>query len=152
MRFYLDENVPSGTVQYLERKHSLHHIAFDDPFRGREDKFHHQQAKREKRILITLDEGFADREFSVNRHPGILILQVGKRRDYRMVNAILDKVLQRFKTAADFYETKIIASAIGYRRITREGEERGEWPEKVMVREEGVAYGEEPVLQEGARA
>jgi hypothetical protein len=35
-------------------------------------------------------------------------------------------------------EAKIIASTRGWRRITREGEERGEW--EVAVREEGIEY------------
>jgi hypothetical protein len=35
-------------------------------------------------------------------------------------------------------EAKIIASTTGWRRITREGEERGEW--EIAVREEGTEY------------
>jgi hypothetical protein len=35
-------------------------------------------------------------------------------------------------------EAKIIASTTGWRRITREGEERGEWG--VAVREEWIEY------------
>jgi hypothetical protein len=35
-------------------------------------------------------------------------------------------------------EAKIIASTTGWRRITKEGEERGEW--EVATREEGIEY------------
>jgi len=35
-------------------------------------------------------------------------------------------------------KAKSIASTTGWRRITREGEERGDW--EVTVREEGIVY------------
>lgn len=148
MRFYLDENVSAPNADYLKRKHNVRHAAIDYGYQGRDDRFHHQQAKMEGRILITLDEDFAEHEYSVNRHPGVIIVKTGRQRDYCKINAILDQVLRRFRTAADFYEAKIIASTTGWRRITREGEERGEW--EVAVREAGIEYGIVEAIEVGS--
>lgn len=133
MRFYADEQFDARSVTYLRRKHKVKHVIEFPPLRKRDDAFHHTQSKREKRILVTCDCGFADAKYPVNRHPGILIIAT-KPQDYRAINTILDQVLRLFRTAADFYEAKIIASTTGWRRITREGEGRGEW--EVTIREE----------------
>ena len=121
----------------MRRKHKVKHVTEFSLLRKRDDAFHHAQSRREKRILVTCDYGLADAKYPINRHPGVLIVAT-KPQDYRGINAILDQVLRRFRTAADFYETKIIASTTGWRRITREGEERGEW--EVAVREERMEY------------
>jgi hypothetical protein len=46
------------------------------------------------------------------------------------------------------YEAKIIASTTRWRRITREGEERGEW--EVAVREEGTEYSTVETVEVGS--
>jgi predicted nuclease of predicted toxin-antitoxin system len=138
MRFYADEQFPAGSVAYLRHKHGVRFVAEESELRRRDDAFHHQQAKREKRVLVTLDHGFTHWKYSVNRHPGMLIVKAPKSGGEHHVNQILDNALHQFPTAADFYEAKIIASTTGWRRITREGEERGEW--EVAVREEGTEY------------
>lgn len=101
----LDEDVLAPNADHLKRRHNVRHAAIDYGHQGRDDRFHHQQAKREGRILIT------------------------------------------FRTAADFYEAKIIASTTGWRRITREGEERGEW--EVVIREEGIEYSAVEAIEVG---
>jgi hypothetical protein len=45
-------------------------------------------------------------------------------------------------------KAKIIASTTGWRRITREGEEGGEW--EVALREEGVAYSAVEAVEVGS--
>ena len=56
MRFYLDEHLPLGEVsRRLRRKgHSCTH-AIQLGFRGRDDHFHYQFARAEKRVLLTQD-------------------------------------------------------------------------------------------------
>jgi predicted nuclease of predicted toxin-antitoxin system len=148
MRFYLDENVSAPNADYLKHRHNVRHAVIDYGHQGRDDRFHHQQAKWERRILITLDEDFAQHRYSANRHPGVIIIRTGRKRDYHKINAILDQVLRRFRTAADFYEAKIIASTTGWRRISREGEERGEW--EVAVREERNEYNTVEAVEVGS--
>ncbi len=138
MRFYADEQFPAGGVAHLRRKHGVRFVAEESELRRRDDAFHHQQAKRERRILVTLDHGLRRWKYSVNRHPGVLIVKAPKSGGVQLVNQILNNVLRQFPAAADFYETKIIASTTGWRRITREEEERGEW--EVAVREEWMEY------------
>ena len=89
----------------------------------------------------------AGAKYPVNRHPGVLIIAT-KPQDYRAINAILDQVLRRFRTAADFFEAKIIASTTGWRRITREGEERGEW--EVAIKEEWIEYSAVEAVEVGS--
>lgn len=137
MRFYADEQFDARSVAHLRRKHKVKHVIEFSSLRKRDDAFHHTQSKREKRILVTCDYGFGDAKYAVNRHPGVLIIAT-KPQDYRAINAILDQVLRHFRTAADFNEAKIIASTRGWRRITREGEDRGEW--EVAVRDEWIEY------------
>ena len=138
MRLYADEQFPAGNVAYLRRKHGVRFVAEDPELRRRDDAFHHQQAKREGRILVTQDHGFKHWKHSVNRHPGVLIVKSPKSGGEQLINQILNNVLRQFPTAADFYEAKIIASTTGWRRITKEGEERGE--REVATREEGIEY------------
>jgi predicted nuclease of predicted toxin-antitoxin system len=153
MRFYFDENMPEESAKHLaRRKHSVH-FASTYGYRTLDDAAHYALAKRKKRILVTMDQGYIDnRRFPLQRQWGIVILKVRREIDCQKVNAILDRVLRHFKTMTDFYETKIIASERGYRRITREGKEGGEWPEWVVLREEDVAYGEELPSQGAAQA
>jgi predicted nuclease of predicted toxin-antitoxin system len=61
MRFYLDEHMPLKEFSHrLRRKgHSSKHVVRLG-FRDRDDAFHYQFARAEKRILITQDMDFAD--------------------------------------------------------------------------------------------
>jgi hypothetical protein len=148
MRFYADEQFPAGSVAHLRHKHGVRFVAEESELRRRDDAFHHQQAKRERRVLVTLDHGFTHWKYSVNRHPGMLIVKAPKSGGEHHVNQILDNALHQFSTAADFYEAKIIASTAGWRRITREGEERGEW--EVAIKEEWIEYSAVEAVEVGS--
>ncbi|HID65337.1 MAG TPA: hypothetical protein EYP49_21680 [Anaerolineae bacterium] len=101
MRFYADEQFDARSVAHLRRKHKVKYVTEFSLLRKRDDAFHHAQSRREKRILVTCDHDLASAKYPVNRHPGVLIIAT-KPQDYRTINAILDQVLRRFRTAAEF--------------------------------------------------
>ena len=79
----LDEHMPLKEVpRYLQRKgHSSQH-AVSLGHVQRDDAFHYQFARAKKRILITRDDDFADpRKYPYRKHPGVIILAVGRSRD-----------------------------------------------------------------------
>lgn len=125
MRFYLDEHMPpEETSRYLQRKgHSSQH-AVSLGHVHRDDVFHYQFARTKKRILITRDEDLADpRKYPYRKHPGVIILAVGRGADAATVIETLDNVLRIFRTAASLYEAKAIAHATHCTKLTAHGVE-----------------------------
>jgi len=125
MRFYLDEHMPrEALAPRLQRKgHSYKH-AVSLGFSSRDDSFHYQFARAEKRVLITQDADFADqRKFPCRKHPGVIILDVSRDADPMTLFDILENVLRLFRTAASLYESKIIAHATRCTRLTEQGQE-----------------------------
>jgi predicted nuclease of predicted toxin-antitoxin system len=98
-------------------------------FSSRDDSFHYQFARTEKRILITQDADFADpRKYPYRRHPGIIILDISRDADPMTLFEVLDKVLRLFRTAASLRESKVIARATHCIRLTEQGEEEMPYP------------------------
>jgi predicted nuclease of predicted toxin-antitoxin system len=132
MCFYLDEHMPlEETPRYLRRKgHSAQH-AVSLGHIHRDDAFHYQFAKTKKRIFITRDDDFADpRKYPYRKHPGIIILAVGRSADAATVIEILDNVLRLFRTAASLYEAKVIAHATHCTKLTAHGAEEIPYPQR----------------------
>ncbi len=130
MRFYLDEHLPlEATPRYLRRKghSSLHAVTLG--YANRDDAFHYQFAKSQRRILVTRDEDFAEaRKYPFRKHPGVIIVAVGRSADAADVIAMLDKVLRLFRTAASLYETKVIAHATHCTVLTASGSQELPYP------------------------
>jgi len=125
MRFYLDEHMPLKEFSHrLRRKgHSSKH-AVRLGFMDRDDAFHYQFARAEKRILITQDMDFADpQKYPYQKHPGVIILDVSRDADPMTLFEILDNVLRLFRTAASLYEAKAIAHATHCTKLTVHGVE-----------------------------
>ena len=108
----------------MQRKgHSCKH-AIQLGFSGRDDDFHYQFARAEKRILLTQDAGFADpRRYPYRKHPGVIILDISRDADPMTLFDVLDNVLRLFRTAASLYESKVIARAASCTRLTEQGEQ-----------------------------
>lgn len=125
MRFYLDEHIPHEKVpRYLRRKGHGYQHATDLGYASRDDEFHYQYARSAKRILITRDEDFADpRRYPYRKHPGVIIIAVGRSGDAEAVVDVLNKVLRLFRTAASLYESKVIARASHCIHLTERGQE-----------------------------
>jgi len=131
MRFYLDEHMPrEKTLRYLRRKgHSCQH-AVDLGYASRDDWFHYQYARSAKRILITRDEDIADpRRYPYRKHPGVIVIAVGRSADAATVIDVLDNVLRLFCTTASLYESKVIAHATHCTRLTEQGQEEIPYPQ-----------------------
>ena len=125
MRFYLDEHMPLAEVpRRLRRKgHSCKH-AVKLGFGSRDDSFHYQFARAEKRILITQDADFADpRKYPYRKHPGVIIIDISRDADPMTLFGVLNNVLRLFRTAASLYESKVIAHATHCTRLTERGQE-----------------------------
>ncbi len=123
MRFYLDEQMPlAATPTFLRRHgHSSRH-AVKLGYAARDDEFHYQYARSAKCILVTRDEDFADpHRYPYRKHPGVIILAVGRSADAAEVISVLGNVLRLFRTAASLYESKIIAHATYCTRLTEQG-------------------------------
>jgi len=110
MRFYLDEHVPwKALSSRLRRKgHSYKH-AVGLGFSGRDDLFHYQFARAEKRVLITQDAGFADqRKFPYRKHLGVIVLDIRKKiyptrsRDVRIFLNTLESPIRTYTLPTHF--------------------------------------------------
>jgi predicted nuclease of predicted toxin-antitoxin system len=125
MRFYLDEQMPlEATPAFLRRKgHSSRH-AVKLGCATRDDDFHYQYARSTKCIFITRDEDFADpHRYPFHKHPGVIVIAVGRGADAAQVIEVLDKILRLFRTAASLHEKKVIAHASYCTLLTEQGQE-----------------------------
>jgi len=78
VKFYADENIDMGLVDYLREKHKVNiKTANEMGFSGRDDEFHFAEAKRQKRFLLTCDSDFLNHsKFPFKEMVGIVILDV----------------------------------------------------------------------------
>jgi len=93
MNVKLDENVPVGLAGILHRlgHHAL--TVVQQGLAGQPDSAVWQAARREKRLLITMDLDFADiRRFPPGPHGGLLILRPS-RQGRAAVRALLENLL-----------------------------------------------------------
>lgn len=131
MRFYLDEQMPLEITPAFLRRHghsSRHAVTLG--FAARDDDFHYQYARSIRSILITRDEDFADsRRYPYRKHPGTIILAVGRSADATEVIRVLGHVLQIFRTTASLYQSKIVAHATYCTRLDEQGQEDFLYPQ-----------------------
>lgn len=59
-KFYADENIEEYLIDYLRDRGYKVVSARELGFNGREDKFHLQQARKEKAVLLTKDDDYLD--------------------------------------------------------------------------------------------
>lgn len=77
IQLYADECFPVTSATYLKSLGVSIIHAYDKNFVQRSDRFHLQQSKKLKRVLITLDRDFNDYEEAPLRgYPGVIIISV----------------------------------------------------------------------------
>ncbi len=77
MKIKIDENVPAGLADILERLGQDVHTVQSEGLSGADDGTVWQAAQHEGRFLITQDMDFSDlRRFMPGRHAGILLLRL----------------------------------------------------------------------------
>lgn len=93
MRFKLDENLPLAAAEWLAAAGHDAETAVAEGLGGAADTAILEAASRERRILVTLDRGFADRRHTPTRHGGIVILRLADQRRAR-IGIVLERLLQ----------------------------------------------------------
>ena len=81
MKLKLDENVPRRALAVVaERGHEVATVV-EQGLAGHADADIAEAARREDRMLVTLDRGFADiRRYVPGTHPGVLVLRLRDQR------------------------------------------------------------------------
>lgn len=88
----MDENFPPGCIQKLAH-FDVKHAVLDYDFSGREDKFHFEFSKKEKRILVTLDRDYEnDRDFPLQDTFGTIIISTPSPITPEKINKVLTKL------------------------------------------------------------
>lgn len=76
MKFKVDENLPSEIVTDLRKDGHEADSVWDEGLAGSPDPVIISRARREGRIVLTLDKGMADiRTYPPDRHPGIVLFR-----------------------------------------------------------------------------
>lgn len=99
IRFYADECFPVPVTTYLKSLgYSIIH-AYDLNFIQKNDHFHLTQAKKLKRILITLDRDFLYyNQVNLESHPGVIVISAGSTTPPH-INKISKKLLKNISGA-----------------------------------------------------
>ncbi|MEK6674872.1 MAG: DUF5615 family PIN-like protein [Planctomycetota bacterium] len=93
MRFKTDENVHPQTALFLRRHGHDAVTVWDQNLRGSSDLELGNVCRRELRVLITLDQDFADiRRFPPEEFEGILVLRL-RRSNRRETLRVLDRMI-----------------------------------------------------------
>lgn len=93
MRFKVDENLPGELAQLLGDHGHEAHTVLDQRLGGSPDPTISEVCKREGRVLITLDLGFADiRAYPPAEYSGLVILRL-RRTDKRTVLAAARRLI-----------------------------------------------------------
>ena len=75
MKFKVDENLPEEFAQILRWADYDAVTVIDQNLAGKADALVAQACRRERRILVTLDRGFADiRAYPPQEYPGLIVL------------------------------------------------------------------------------
>ena len=94
MRFKVDENLPGELAQLLGDHGHEAHTVLDQRLGGSPDPTISEVCKREGRVLITLDLGFADiRAYPPAEYPGLVVLRL-RRTDKRTVLAAARRLIK----------------------------------------------------------
>ncbi len=89
MRFKLDENLPREAVKLLTEAGHEAITVTEQGLAGAEDEAIHAVCSQEKRVLVTLDAGFADiRRYPPKEHSGIIVLRPRSQDRKRILSAI----------------------------------------------------------------
>ena len=76
MHFKIDENLPHAAADLIRSHDHDVHTVHDENLRGATDTFLYERCQTETRILITLDEGFADiRTYPPAESSGLIVLR-----------------------------------------------------------------------------
>jgi predicted nuclease of predicted toxin-antitoxin system len=107
MRFKFDENMPEGPIaDIISIGHDVETCAREG-IAGAGDPAIAAHARRESRIIVTLDLDFADiRSYPPGNHPGIVVLR-SKRPDVFSVQAALARLFATVKES-DFLGSLIV--------------------------------------------
>ncbi len=128
MRFYADADVPAQVVAYLRQRGHKCITAAEMGFERRDDAFHYAYAKRQRRILLTLDKDFLNlRKYPLQRHPGIIVVEPGVLGGPKAIQEILRRLFQHLRYARDFRESRVLASLEGFTRVTPTFRQRVEY-------------------------
>ncbi len=97
MNLKIDENLPVEVVQLLkDAGHNAVTVAVQN-LTGTSDKNLAEVCRKEKRVLITLDTGFADvRKYPPDRFFGIIVMRM-KQQDKQHVLGIFKEVINLFR-------------------------------------------------------
>lgn len=78
LRYYADENIDPAFVAFLRELLGANVAsAIGQGFRGRDDDFHFQEARRQGRVLVTHDRDFLDdRRFPFQGIEGVVVLDI----------------------------------------------------------------------------
>jgi len=78
VKFYADENVDMDFINYLRENFKINITsAIELGFSWRDDIFHFQEAKRQKRFLLTCDKDYLNHSrFPFNQMFGVVILDI----------------------------------------------------------------------------
>jgi predicted nuclease of predicted toxin-antitoxin system len=91
--FKLDENLPTGAAEQLLASGFRVHTVHDEGLVGANDEVIAEIARREGRVLITLDRDFSDiRAYPPADHAGIVVLRP-QSQDWSAVIALLQRFI-----------------------------------------------------------
>ena len=78
VKFYADENVHEGLIEYLRTAHAVNITSARElGYTARDDEFQFREAKRQKRFLLTCDKDFLNHSaFPFLQMVGVVILDV----------------------------------------------------------------------------
>lgn len=89
MRFKTDENLPLQAAELLRNAGHDVVTVLDQKMGGVNDAFLSEVCRREGRVLVTLDAGFADiRAYPPGGHPGIMVLRPESQSRETIVNLL----------------------------------------------------------------
>ena len=89
MKIKLDENLPLRLVAVIKDFGHDVDTVVSEGYGGRSDDIVFSAAKQAKRMLITLDRGFADvRRYSPGTHSGIVIIRPPNQNPQEVVNCL----------------------------------------------------------------
>ncbi|MGC7846346.1 DUF5615 family PIN-like protein [Desulforudis sp. 1088] len=92
-KFKIDENLPQELADLLRASGCDAETVWSEGMQGVSDALLIEQCKRENRVLVTVDIGFADiRKYKPKGHPGIIVLRVRDQSRQSMI-ACFKKVL-----------------------------------------------------------
>ena len=96
MNVKIDENLPASVVRiFVERGHAAE-TALEEGLAGASDERLAEDARKEERLLVTLDRGFADiRAYPPGSHPGIVVLRLPDQRP-RLIDAAIRALLAQY--------------------------------------------------------